>query len=145
MVEVLRHIQEGCGVRKTARLTGHNRNTVARYSRLAGARAVFFCYRIQRPDHAAEKTKGDIPWTEEAGETKWYLYNLADASILEEPSEIAAFTRCQPDTPRHCAIEQETLSDIRAGIDKHIKNTELRKMNAPIGVKPTLKAWMELN
>mgnify|MGYP006269646443 CR=1 FL=1 len=39
VIEILSHIQEGCGVRKTARLTGHDRNTVSRYSRLAGEHA----------------------------------------------------------------------------------------------------------
>jgi transposase-like protein len=33
---VLAHIQEGCGVRKTARLTGVHTETVIRYSRLEG-------------------------------------------------------------------------------------------------------------
>jgi transposase-like protein len=33
------HISEGCGVRKTERLVGVNRNTVMRYSRLAGEHA----------------------------------------------------------------------------------------------------------
>lgn len=36
---VLAHIVEGCGVRKTSRLVGVNRNTVVRYSRLAGKHA----------------------------------------------------------------------------------------------------------
>ena len=36
---VLAHIAEGCGVRKTGRLVGVNRETVARYSGLAGAHA----------------------------------------------------------------------------------------------------------
>jgi len=36
---VLAHIAEGCGVRKTGRLVGVNRETVARYSALAGAHA----------------------------------------------------------------------------------------------------------
>ena len=33
---VLNHIREVCGVRKTARLTGVNKDTVVRYSRLEG-------------------------------------------------------------------------------------------------------------
>jgi|ERR1035437_3601328 transposase-like protein len=39
---MLEHIDEGCGVRKTSRLVGVHRDTVTRYSRLAGdhARAV---------------------------------------------------------------------------------------------------------
>lgn len=36
---MLAHIAEGCGVRKTGRLVGVNRETVARYSGLAGAQA----------------------------------------------------------------------------------------------------------
>ena len=47
--------------------------------------------------------------------------------------------------PRRCVIEQATLSEIRGKIEKHIKNTFLKPMQAPVGVKPILKAWMELN
>lgn len=39
VVSLLSHISEGCGVRKTERLVGVNRNTVMRYSRLAGEHA----------------------------------------------------------------------------------------------------------
>ena len=36
---VLEHVSEGCGVRQTGRLCQVNRNTVGRYSRLAGEHA----------------------------------------------------------------------------------------------------------
>lgn len=39
IVAVLAHIDEGCGVRKTGRLVGVNKNTVIRYSVLAGQHA----------------------------------------------------------------------------------------------------------
>jgi LacI family transcriptional regulator len=39
VLDVLEHLDEGCGVRKTARLVGVATNTVTRYSRLAGAHA----------------------------------------------------------------------------------------------------------
>src|SRR5262245_21715457 len=39
IVSVLDHISEGCGVRKTSRLTGVHRDTVIRYSLLAGEQA----------------------------------------------------------------------------------------------------------
>jgi len=42
-------------------------------------------------------------------------------------------------------MEQETLVDIRSKVLKHIKNTYLKRVDAPVGVKPSLKAWMELN
>jgi transposase-like protein len=39
VVCVLNHVAEGCGVRKTSRLVGVNKDTVVRYSLLAGAQA----------------------------------------------------------------------------------------------------------
>ena len=39
VVSVLAHIAEGCGVRKTSRLVGVNKDTVVRYSLLAGQHA----------------------------------------------------------------------------------------------------------
>ena len=110
-----------------------------------GAKAVFFCYRLPRPDYSISSSDDEPPWREEAGETKWYLYDLDEEKILEEPSDIIDKIRSKPDTPRKCEIEQKTLSEIRVKIDKHIKNTYLKKVQAPIGVKPILKAWMELN
>ncbi len=110
-----------------------------------GTKAVFFCYRLPRPDFAAGKVDGDFPWTEQAGETRWYLCHLGQDKILEEPAEMLAAIRCAPDTPRQCTIEQPTLTEIRGKIEKHIKNTFLKRMQAPVGVKPILKAWMELN
>ena len=110
-----------------------------------GAKAVFFCYRLPKPDHSVEAVEGEAPWTEGAGETRWYLYNLADGKVLEEPTDIVGVIRCQPDTPRHCTIERKTLSDIRAEVEKRIKNTYLKQLQAPVGVKPVLKTWMELS
>ena len=39
IVTLLHHIAEGCGVRQTSRLIGVNKNTVVRFSVLAGAHA----------------------------------------------------------------------------------------------------------
>jgi LacI family transcriptional regulator len=39
ILSVLEHIDEGCGVRETGRLVGVHRDTVIRYSRLAGNHA----------------------------------------------------------------------------------------------------------
>jgi len=121
-----------------------------------GAKAVFFCYRLPRPSLPSPASRsrdvgsgaggeGDILWTEEGGETRWYLYLLEKQAILEEAADIVAAIRSAPETPRRCVIEQATLSEIRGKIEKHIKNTFLKPMQAPVGVKPILKAWMELN
>ncbi len=39
---------------------------------------------------------------------------------------------------------KETLAEIRSKIETHIKNTYLKSVQAPVGVKPALKAWLEL-
>ncbi len=107
---------------------------------------MFFCYRLPRPDYSRGKEDGGCyPRDKEAGETRWYLYDLEKQAILEEAADIVAAIRCTPETPRRCIIEQPTLSEIRSQIEKHIKNTFLRPMQAPVGVKQILKAWMELN
>ena len=84
-------------------------------------------------------------WTEELGSTAWYLYHLDSGDIADEPSRIIEPDPLRPSTPRHRGVADETLSDIRAKVEKHIKNTYLKKVNAPVGVKPILKCWMELS
>jgi transposase-like protein len=39
VVGILQHVQEGCGMRQTGRLTGHKEDTVIHYARLAGRHA----------------------------------------------------------------------------------------------------------
>jgi len=107
-----------------------------------GARGVFFCYALPAPPTHVGAAPG---WTEEAGETRWYLYDLATEKTVEEPTQMAPLIRCAPDTPRKTRLPRATLSEIRAKVEKHIKNTYLKSAQAPLGVKPLLKAWMELS
>ncbi len=112
-----------------------------------GTRAVFFCYALPAPSAKARETGTDDMqvWTEEAGHTKWYLFALESGKIVDEPSEIVGLIRSEPDTPRYRTIEEKTLSEIRAAVEKHIKNSYFKQVQAPIGVKATLKCWMELS
>ncbi len=104
-----------------------------------GIRGVFFCYGLP----ALDREKGEF--TEEAGTTRWYLYDIDRDDILEEPGDIIESIRSKPNTPRKCTTEEKTLMDIRARVLKHIKNTYLKRVDAPIGVNPSLRCWMELN
>ena len=104
-----------------------------------GARGIFFCYALP----ALDKEKNEF--TEEAGTARWYLYDLDRETILEEPGEIVTSIRSKPETPRRCTTEEKTLLDIRTRIEKHIKNSYLKRVDAPVGVKPRLRCWMELN
>jgi superfamily II DNA or RNA helicase len=112
-----------------------------------GTQSVFFCYRLpvllrgEDSDNDSETPE----WSTEDGLTAWYLYDLATGKIEEEPSLIVNKIRSTPETPRHRGIADEALSEIRAKVDKHIKNGYLKKIQAPVGVKPVLKAWMEIS
>ena len=104
-----------------------------------GLRGAFLCYALP----ALDKEAGEF--TEEAGATRWYLYDVDRDAILEEPGEIVASIRSTPATPRRCVMSEETLIQIRAKIEKHVKNSYLKRIDAPVGVRASLKCWMELN
>lgn len=106
-----------------------------------GVRGVFFCYALP----ALDKQKNPPEFTEEAGTTRWYLYDLDREVILEEPGEMMASIRSKPETPRNCTTEEKTLIELRGRIEKHIKNSYLKRVDAPVGVRPALRCGMELS
>ena len=108
---------------------------------------MFFCYALPAPSvgHQEQTEDEAETWTEEAGYTQWYLYDLATKQIVEEPAEIVALIRSTPDTPKYRSVSNETLTEIRVEIEKYIKNSYLKKVQAPIGIKARLKTWMELS
>ena len=107
--------------------------------------AVFFCFSRPAYDKAASVESGEDEWTLEAGDVKWYLYDCNSEGILEGIAEIHEHIKCFPDTERKTNIEQKTLIEIRKKLEKYIKNTYLKQVQAPVGVKTTLNTWMELN
>ena len=109
------------------------------------AQAVFFCYARPALDENLLDEDGNPTWTTDAGDIQWYLYTLGDGEILDEPAAIANFIRSTPDTPRKSVMDQDDLVAIRKKMDKHLKNTYLKKVQAPVGVNPVLVCWMELN
>lgn len=104
-----------------------------------GTKGVFFCYKLPGWDVESED------YSLELGPCQWYLYDMARGEVLEEVSDIIESVRSTPKTARRCITEPETLIDIRSKVRKHIKNTYLRKVEAPVGVSPCLLAWMEIN
>ena len=102
-------------------------------------KGAFFCYSLP----ALDKESGEF--TEDAGTTRWYLYDLSTQKILEEPGEIIRSIRTEVSMPRICNMEKEALVDIKQKVEKHIKNTYMKRIDAPVDVKAKLKCWMELN
>lgn len=109
------------------------------------AKAVFFCFARPGYDSKESKHEGAETWTLSAGDTHWYYYDLESKKILEDSTQIIQYIRCKPQTPRRCDFSRDTLIEIRKEVEKHINNTYLRKVQAPAGIKPVLRAWMELN
>lgn len=107
--------------------------------------AVFFCYARPAHDKDESERSGTDIWSAEAGDIQWYLYDVGSGQIREDAFGIVDMIRAKPKTPLKTKIEQKELSDIRVLVEKHIGKTYLRKVQAPVGVKPVLKAWMEIN
>jgi len=93
-----------------------------------GVRGVFLCYALP----ALDRTLGKF--NEAAGTTRWYLYDLDRRAILEEAGAIVASIRSTLKTPRVCTESEETLLEIRGKAEQHIKNTYLKRIDAPVGV-----------
>jgi hypothetical protein len=110
----------------------------------AGVRAVFCCYKL--PVKPAESAAEAEPaWSTDAGGVEWYLIDLATGQVTEGAEALHDAVRCEPATPRQCRIAQVELLEARKSIEKHIKNAYLKRVQAPVGVRPVLSAWMELN
>jgi hypothetical protein len=109
-------------------------------------KAIFLCYRIPRPDFTTAATpSGELRWSEAAGITVWLCYDLQGKSFRTDPAKIADLVRSDLDTPRNTSVAQVTLSEVRKKADKQLTLDYLRPLQAPIGIAPVLKCWMELN
>ena len=109
------------------------------------AQAIFFCFARPAEDHSTATEETEPSWTLEAGDVAWYLYDISSKKIIEEPTQIIEYIRSTEKTKRICKLDQGDLTKVREQLDKHLKNTYLKKVQAPVGVKPVLRAWMELN
>jgi len=65
--------------------------------------------------------------------------------VLTEPGAIANLIRSEPDTPRRATLARATLADLRKQVERQVIADYLRPLQAPVGVTPILKCWMELN
>ncbi|MBN1930679.1 MAG: hypothetical protein JW786_03625, partial [Desulfobacterales bacterium] len=112
---------------------------------------LFCCYRMPPVIDKAAETLMDVkqeeydPATHGLGEVRWYFRDGETGEITEVPEKTWAAVRCVIDTPRTVKTGVTDLAAARKDIEKHIKNTFLKQIQAPIGTKPILLAWMELN
>lgn len=111
-----------------------------------GAQGIFFCFRIPRPDRDLIDTESGQPrWSDAAGFTLWVYYDLIDQRAITEAAQIARLIRSTPETPRVCAIDRALLSQIRQQTERQIVTDYLKPLQAPVGITPVLKCWLEVN
>jgi hypothetical protein len=110
-----------------------------------GATGTFFCWSLPVRMRDADPSLGADAWTASPGDVRWYFRDAASGEIAEDANRITDLIRSTPETPRRLVTPRPTLAEARDAVEKHIRNGYLKQMQAPVGVKPLLKAWMEIN
>jgi len=112
---------------------------------------LFACYRMPPIVGKAAQNLMELttekynPEIHPQGEVKWYFRDAESGKISEVLEETWTAVRCAKDTKRIVEQGVTKLTSARKEIEKHIKNTYLKDIQAPIGAKPTLIAWMEIH
>jgi hypothetical protein len=108
------------------------------------ATGVFFCLALPGLKPGAAEDAGPEGWDVASGKPAW-VYVDADGTISEGLAQIAEAIRSTPDTPRRLDTPRDRLRAARDAVLKHARNGYMKRMQAPPGVEPVIKAWMEVN
>lgn len=101
-------------------------------------KGVFFCYELPTK-------REDGTWTSSDGLFKWYLLDISSKNIVEYPHEIWQAIKSEPEDIRMLSISTDNFAEIRKVIESHITKTYMRSVQAPMGIRPRLVTWMQLN
>lgn len=98
----------------------------------------FFCYElpIKRIDGS---------WSDGDGMYRWYLLDAESGTVLQQTYEIWNAIKCNDSEPRVVTTTEEEFILKRKTIEDYIKKSYMRVVQAPVGVKPRLVTWMQLN
>lgn len=98
----------------------------------------FFCYEL--PTKRIDGT-----WSNGDGMYRWYLLDEESGTVLQQPYEIWNAIKCETTEPRVFSTTEEEFVQKRKAIEDYIKKSYMRVVQAPVGVKPRLVTWMQLN
>lgn len=76
------------------------------------------------------------------GEIKWYFYDADIDEVIDDIEEVWPEVRCDMETSRWTEDGPGALVDARKQIERYIRKY-LMHIQAPMGAKPKLIAWME--
>ena len=107
---------------------------------------VFFCLRLPGRDLEATTT-GDEVWSHEAGRTEWYFVPLGtdEDEVLTDQRRIRDHIHAQPDEARCVRMDDETLLAAKKRVERHVRNTHMKKLQVPQGHDALLITWMEVH
>jgi SNF2 family DNA or RNA helicase len=114
-------------------------------------KGIFACYRMPAIiDEPEENLICFIEKTEKKpitllGEVRWYFWDMETGEVEEDLANCWSVARCGKETTRKINKGVSNLSEPRKAIEKYIKNSFLKEVQAPIGAKATLLAWMEIS
>jgi len=77
-------------------------------------------------------------------EVRWYFREFTTRKVVEGVEGIYEKIQCLSDTARATIASPEDLAEQRKEIERYIKNTYLRALQAPQDYKPILLCWMEV-
>jgi superfamily II DNA/RNA helicase len=129
----------------------NQKNEVIAHLKANDKKGVFACYRMPTIIGPAPKDLTEVrhekadPAKEQTNEVRWYFWDAETEKVTETLEETWTAARCSKDTKRIIEKGVTELAPARKTIEKHIKNTYLKDVQAPIGAKPVLLAWMEIS
>ena len=78
------------------------------------------------------------------GEIKWYFYDADTDEVIDDIERVWPEIRCDEEMMRRTKNGPGALVEARKQIERHIQGY-FRGIQAPIGTKPKLIAWMEIS
>ena len=104
----------------------------------SGKKGYFFCYElpIKRVDGS---------WSNGDGMYRWYLLDEESGTVIQHPYDIWNAIKCNDSEPRVFTTTEEEFAIKRKTIEDYIRKSYLRVVQAPVGIKPRLVTWMQLN
>lgn len=100
-------------------------------------KGIFFCYNL--PEKNIDGT-----WISEGGKTKWYFLDNNTDEITDDIYEIWQLLRTPIDEKRTVTANSDDFDAVKKKIESHIKKNYMRAIQAPVGIKPKMIAWLQL-
>lgn len=106
-------------------------------SRQNGRRGVFTAYRFPPRENQNGETA--------QGELRWYFWDAANERVIEGVENIHNEIRSSLQTPRYAPQPWDFRTSARKKIEKFIRDTYLRAIDADQDYRPKLVCWMEIS